>query len=228
MRIQLVLSPNTEPVPFSYLPYLRQAVHKWLGPNDIHNDLSLYSLGWLKGGQMMSKRYLHFPEGATWNLGFYDSDLGWELAKGILADKQLAFGMKVEKALEINSPKFGNQARFLVDGAVLVRDKRDDGSRECVLWNDIRADVLMTQKLIHKMQKAGLDMQHQEVKVRFDRSYTKAEPKVMTVKRMPNGKDIQHKGSVCPVIIEGTPEAIQFAWLVGVGELTGSGFGALV
>jgi CRISPR/Cas system endoribonuclease Cas6 (RAMP superfamily) len=29
------------------------------------------------------------------------------------------------------------------------------------------------------------------------------------------------------VVVEGTPEAVRFAWTVGVGELTGSGFGAL-
>jgi CRISPR-associated endoribonuclease Cas6 len=29
------------------------------------------------------------------------------------------------------------------------------------------------------------------------------------------------------VVVAGTPEAMRFAWLVGVGELTGSGFGAL-
>jgi CRISPR/Cas system endoribonuclease Cas6 (RAMP superfamily) len=29
------------------------------------------------------------------------------------------------------------------------------------------------------------------------------------------------------VVVTGTPEAVQFAWTVGVGELTGSGFGAL-
>ncbi|RMF43851.1 MAG: CRISPR-associated protein Cas6, partial [Bacteroidetes bacterium] len=30
-----------------------------------------------------------------------------------------------------------------------------------------------------------------------------------------------------PVILTGTPEALTFAWTCGVGELTGSGFGAL-
>ena len=227
MRIQLILSPNTQPVPFSYLQDLRSALHTWLGPNDLHDDLSLYSLGWLKGGSKIGKN-LYFLEGATWNLGFYDSDLGWELAKGIIANKHLAYGMNVEKALEMPMPRFESPTRFAVDGAVLVRDRRADDTRECVLWNDIRADVLLTQKLIQKMQKAGLGEQHQQVKVRFDRSYAKAREKVMTAKRLPNAKDIQHKGSVCPVIVEGTPEAIQFAWLVGVGELTGSGFGALI
>lgn len=227
MRIQLVLSPNIKPVPFSYLPDLRQALHTWLGPNDIHDELSLYSIGWLSGGEKIG-HHLHFPQGATWNLGFYDSDIGWELAKGIIKDKHLAYGMVVEKALEINQPRFQSPTRFAVDGAVLIRDNRSDGSRECVLWNDIRSEVLLTEKLIQKMKKAGLDERHYAVKVRFDRSYEKAREKVMVTKRIPNAKAIEHKGSVCPVIIEGTPEAIQFAWLVGVGELTGSGFGALV
>jgi len=227
MRIQLQLSPNTEPVPFSYLPDLRHALHTWIGPNDFHNEMSLYSLGWLKGGVKIG-RYLHFPEGATWNLGFYDGDLGWELAKGIIRDKHLAYGMTVKKALEMPDPKFESPTRFTVDGAVLIRDKDAEGKRECVLWNDIRADVLLTEKMVQKMKKAGLDEKHQDVRIRFDRTYTKATEKVMVAKRMPDGNDIRHKASVCPVIIEGTPEAIHFAWLVGVGELTGSGFGALI
>ncbi len=227
MRIQLVLSPNLRAVPFSYLQDLRFALHNWLGSNDIHDDLSLYSIGWLKGGEKVG-RSLNFPNGATWNLSFYDSDLGWKLAKGIIKNKELAYGMTVEKVLEVTAPRLESPVRFAVDGAVLVRDNRADGSRECILWNDIRSDVLLTDKLIKKMKKAGLDSAHQSVKVRFDRTYTKAREKVMVAKRMEGGKDIQHKGSVCPVIIEGTPEAMYFAWLVGVGDLTGSGFGALI
>jgi CRISPR-associated endoribonuclease Cas6 len=227
MRIQLQLSPNIQPVPFSYLVDLRNALHTWLGPNDIHDELSLYSLGWLKGGEKTGKN-LYFPNGATWNLGFYNSDLGWDLARGIIKDKHLAFGMNVEKALELPNPKFDTPTRFAVDGAVLIRDSRPDGSRECILWNDIRSDVILTQKLVQKMEKARLDSRHHEVRVKFDRTYKKAREKVMVVKRMSGGKDIQHKGSVCPIIVEGTPEAIRFAWLVGVGELTGSGFGALI
>jgi CRISPR-associated endoribonuclease Cas6 len=227
MRIQLQLSPNSKPVPFSYLVDLRTALHTWLGPNEIHDELSLYSLGWLTGGEKIGKN-LYFPNGATWNMGFWNDDLGWDLARGIVKDKYLAYGMNVEKAIELPNPKFKTPTRFAVDGAVLIRDSRADGSRECILWNDIRSDVILTQKLVLKMQKAGLDSAHHEVRVKFDRSYTKAREKVMVVKRIVGQRDIQHKGSVCPVIIEGTPEAIRFAWTVGIGELTGSGFGALI
>ncbi|WP_460879488.1 CRISPR-associated endoribonuclease Cas6 [Pontibacter rugosus] len=40
-------------------------------------------------------------------------------------------------------------------------------------------------------------------------------------------KGVDHKCSSCPVVVEGTPSITRFAWLVGIGELTGSGFGAL-
>ncbi len=40
-------------------------------------------------------------------------------------------------------------------------------------------------------------------------------------------KGTRYKTSECPVIVEGTPDAVQVAWLVGVGELTGMGLGAL-
>jgi len=83
--------------------------------------------------------------------------------------------MNLEKALEMPIPKFDTSTRFAVDGAVLIRGSRPDGSRGCVSWNDIRSDVILTQKLVQKMQKAGLDAHHHAVRVKFDRSYTKAQ-----------------------------------------------------
>ena len=41
-------------------------------------------------------------------------------------------------------------------------------------------------------------------------------------------KQVQCKGSICPVLVSGSTEQIQFAWEVGVGHSTGIGCGALV
>jgi len=60
-----------------------------------------------------------------------------------------------------------------------------------------------------------------QVKVGFDREF--ANPKIKLVRI----KDIDHKASICPVIVEGTPEAVRFAWNVGIGNGTGSCFGSL-
>ena len=221
MRIQLQLSPSTEPVPFNHLHQLTGAIHKWLGDNAAHDGLSLYSFGWLRGGQPR-RESLHFPTGANWNISFFDDELARQLLKGILEDPSVAHGMAVQEVREIAPPSFGRQHIFATDGsAVLARRKRDDGSREYLLWDTLAANDVLTHLLRKKLEVAGFSGEHLDARVAFDRAYARPRPRMVTI------KGIKHKGSECPVIVEGTPEAIQFAWLVGVGDLTGSGFGAL-
>jgi CRISPR-associated endoribonuclease Cas6 len=221
MRLQLHLSPNTQPVPFTYLYNLTGALHKWLGKNALHDGVSLYSFGRLNGSEKIGNN-LYFGQGATLTVSFHDDTNAWALAKGIIQDDSLAFGMRVEKALEVPTPRFGSRVRFGIDGEVIVRKKRPDGSRQYLLWTDEDADEQMTQLMRRKLRLAGFSEAHQHITIRFDRTYPTPRSKLMTV------KGIKHRGSVCPVVIEGTPEAIEFAWLVGVGELTGSGFGSLI
>ena len=56
MRLNLNLSPNTKPLPFDHLHMLTGALHHWLGWNEAHDDLSLYSFGWLQGGKVRDIR----------------------------------------------------------------------------------------------------------------------------------------------------------------------------
>lgn len=223
MRIQLRLTPNTQPVPFNHLHELTRRLHQWLGPdNDLHDGLSLYSFGWLRGGERIGNN-LWFPNGATWNISFHNSAHGIQLAKGILADRNAFFGMQVDKALEMPYPKFQDKQLFKVDGTVIARSVRDDKSREYLLFDNPEVDNILTRVLRKKMLTAGFSSEESEkVLVRFNREcFGKPHTKMVTI------KGIAHKGSTCPVVVEGTPESIRFAWLVGIGELTGSGFGAL-
>ncbi len=221
MRIQLQLSSNTEPVPYNHLHNLTGAIHKWLGDNTAHDGLSLYSFGWLRGGQP-KRGSLHFPSGAAWNISFHDDELARQLIKGIMADPSIAYGMTVQEVREIAPPTFKEQHIFATDGsAVLARRKREDGSREYLLWDSLAANEVLTHLLRKKLEIAGFSGENLNARVAFDRAYARPRPRMATI------KGIKHKGSECPVIVEGTPEAIQFAWLVGVGDLTGSGFGSL-
>lgn len=219
MRLQLLLSPNTEPVPFNHLHQLTGALHKWLGQNDLHDQISLYSFGWLRGG--VSRRgSLGFPKGATWNISFYNEEMARRLLRGILDQPTIAYGMNVAEVREIAPPVFRRQHYFQTDGSsVVARQPRSDGSREYLLWNNPDADQVLTGLLHRKLAAAGLT--DEQATVRFDRTYERARPRKVTIK----GTD--HKGSECPVMVEGSPETLHFAWLVGIGDLTGSGFGGL-
>ncbi|MFD1186535.1 CRISPR-associated endoribonuclease Cas6 [Pontibacter rugosus] len=223
MRIQLKLSPNTQPVPFNHLHELTKRLHHWLGPqNALHDGLSLYSFGWLRGGERIGNG-LWFPNGATWNVSFYNSDYGIQLAKGILADRSAFFGMQVDKAIEMPFPQFTEKQLFRVDGAVVARQVRDDLTREYLLYDNPEADEALTRVFRKKMLDAGFNADDAEnTNVRFYRDNKgKSRTRMLTI------KGVDHKCSSCPVVVEGTPSITRFAWLVGIGELTGSGFGAL-
>ena len=220
MRLNLRLTGNTEPVPFNHLHQLTGTLHKWLGWNELHDEISLYSFGWLRGAQPQNGA-LAFPRGATWRVSFHDPALVKRLIEGIMRDPEVAYGMRVFEVQEQATPAFTGCYRFFVDGPVIARRKRDDGSRAYLLWDDEAADEVLTRVLRRKLKAAGFEAEHLDVAAQFDRTYRAARTKLATI------KGIQHRGSECPVVVTGTPEAVRFAWLVGVGELTGSGFGAL-
>lgn len=56
MRPNLRLTGNTQPVPFDHLHQLTSALHKWLGTNEEHNRLSLYSFSWLDGAKPYDRK----------------------------------------------------------------------------------------------------------------------------------------------------------------------------
>ena len=219
MRIQLKLTPNTQPVPFNHLHELTKRIHSWLGPeNELHDGLSLYSFGWLRGGSAIGSG-LSFPAGATWQISFYSEEATRKLLMGIIRNPELLSGMQVYEVQEMPTPNFGDQYRFLAEGPVIARRVRQDGSREYLDFSSDTVDAVLTATLQHKLELAGLPTE--DVSVVFDRNYAAPRHKLVEI------KGVKHKGSLCPVIVSGSPKAVEFAWLVGAGELTGSGFGAL-
>ncbi|HJL40976.1 MAG TPA: CRISPR-associated endoribonuclease Cas6 [Myxococcales bacterium LLY-WYZ-16_1] len=199
-------------------------LHKWLGAdNDWHDGISLYSFGWLNGGTARDGA-LAFPEGARWRLSFHDERAAQAVQNGILQDPSVFAGMRVVEAEAQTTPAFSDRYLFKVDAPVLARRGREDGSREYLLYDDPRADKALTHTLRMKMESAGLE-EADAVRVRFDHGYDGARTKLATIEK--GGHAVKHKGSLCPVIVEGSEQAVRFAWNVGVGELTGSGFGAV-
>jgi CRISPR/Cas system endoribonuclease Cas6 (RAMP superfamily) len=104
---------------------------------------------------------------------------------------------------------------------VLSRRNRDDGGRDHLLHDNPEVDSTLTRTLRTKLRVAGFDERHLDVIAGFDRSYPKPYSKVVQY------KGLEFKASVCPVIVAGTPEAVRFAYDVGIGELTGCCLGFL-
>ncbi len=219
MRLHLSLTPNTDPVPFNYQHQLTSTLHKWLGQNDLHDKISLYSFSWLRGKAERVKEGLNFPNGARWFISFWEEEYTRQLVKGILDDPILFNGLQVLEVIIQETPVFGNSGYFRVAGPVLLRQNLDDGSRKHLIVKDEKANELLHQRLQAKMKEAAINA---KFKISFDKEYLNPKTKLVDI------KGTKLKANLCPILIEGDTEALKFAWNVGVGELTGSGMGALV
>lgn len=221
MRIHLKLSQNTEPIPFTHLHHLVGTLHKWLGDdNEAHGDLSLYSFSWLKGTKKTKEGLLECRNGATWSISAHDKAVIKKIMSGIMDDPKVCFGMSVSEIILQETPEFTNTERFVVGSPVLL--KRSIEGREQqkhYSFNEPEANELLTQVLKKKLIKANI--YYDNVKVYFDKDFLNARTKIV------HYKNIKNNANICPVIIEGTPEQIAFAWNVGVGHSTGIGFGSL-
>jgi CRISPR-associated endoribonuclease Cas6 len=220
MRLHLKLTPNTEAVPYNYQHALTGALHKWLGQNNLHDKISLYSFSWLRGKVESIDGGLYFPQGARWFISFWEVKYAKLFIKGILNDTDISFGMKVTTVQEEAFPKVDGKHRFKVASPVLIRKNRDDLTRKHLSFKDEEAGKYLKRTLKSKLEEINVSCN--DFTVSFDRNYTNARTKIVDI------KGTKLKANLCPIIMEGDPKAIEFAWNVGIGELTGSGFGALL
>lgn len=217
MRLHFSLTPNSETVPFDYQHFLIGTFHKWMGWNEIHDEVSLYSLGWLQGGKMIKEGF-DFPDGARWFVSFWDEEIGKQLIMNAMKNPFVCCGMTVKEIQMQDTREFSSKERFVASSPIFIRKYNENRKAIHLTYKDKDADKYLSETLNKKLKTANLNL---EVKVYFDTNYYTPKTKLVKI----NG--IDNRASFCPVIIEGNPEAIKFAWNVGVGHSTGCGFGAL-
>lgn len=218
MRIYLHLTPNREIVPFNYQQSLVGAFHKWLGENELHDDISLYSLSWLSKG-IPKRGGLDFPRGSTFFVSAPDPQLLTALVQGMFKGQDIRWGMEVREASIAKTPEFGSKKTFVAQSPVLIKRKKDgDQHYQYYFPSNVESNGFLTETLHRKLERSGLST---DVSVAFDATYKKDHIKKIKYR----GLDI--KAAMCPVVVEGDPKAVQFAWEVGIGNSTGIGFGAM-
>lgn len=224
MRLHLHLQTE-QLVPFDYLPALVGAFHRWTG-HDVarHDGLSLYSLSWLRGGRA-GRGGIRFAEGAHWFVSAPDQGLIHQLVSGVVREPDLDFaGLRVRDVRMQITPEFGDgEQPFRVASPVFIKHQLPDwdGPADHLLPGHALADELLTRTLRRKLGLAGLD--EAGAAVRFDPAHV-----AVAKSKLFRYKQVQCRGGMCPVLVSGSAEQIQFAWDVGVGHSTGIGCGALV
>lgn len=221
MRLHIHLSRNKEGVPFNYQERQVSKLHYWLGKNEIHDKLSLYSFSWLKKGEQKGVKGLNFANGSQYFISCFDNNLIRQIIKSIQSDNDFGWGMKITSLNLEEEPNFDTEHSFFVGSPVFIKRPRlEKKGSKFYFYDDAEANIFLTQTLVNKLKQAGLPSSNIEVK--FDKSFSNPLTKGNLY------KGVKNIGSVCPVIIKGTPEQLAFAWNVGVGNSTGIGFGSLI
>lgn len=223
MRLLLQLSPSPETLPYNYAYPLAQRLHQWLGrENPYHDNVSLYSFGTLHGAKPVEGG-LRFPEGATWRISCWHQAMAMQLMDAIFAAPAVAFGMQVEEVRAQPRQQFGTRYTFFADSPILLKqfDKQTEKVNHITFrHNAALATALLNQSLHTKLQAAALPYTTDDFNLQFV-------PTASAKTRLIDIHGIKNRASLCPVRIEGPQEVLQLAWLAGVGNSTGVGFGAL-
>lgn len=218
MRVHLNISPTSVKISHNYQPLLTSAIHKWLGSNHYHDDVSLYSFSWLQ--KVKAERGgLSFPNGSSFFISSYNNEFLGKLIEGIKADPQIGNSLNVNEVMIQCEPEFSSCERFFTASPILIKRKDNNHGERHFTFSDSESDKLITQTLKTRLQKAGFD--DTGVNARFDRNYHSPKTKLIRY------KSLGYKVSICPVIVTGNNDQIAFAWNVGLGNSTGIGFGAL-
>lgn len=219
MRIYLKISPNKIQVPFNYQQKLVGVIHKWIGNNIIHDNISLYSFSWLNGGKKIGNA-LDFSDGATMFISFYNEDIIKTIISSILNDPDMFCGMVVEDIAIARYPNFSERELYYCASPIFIKRTLTNGNVKQYLFSDSESKSLLKDTLETKMKVAGIE-KDETLDIQFDTTYLKKRFKLV------NYRGVNNKASLCPVIIKAKESTKRFIWDVGLGNCTGIGFGAI-
>jgi len=217
MRIHLSITAPKNPLPFNHQHLLVGTIHKWLGWNEEHGKVSLFSFSRFEGGKV-TKSGLLFENGISFFFSSHYPELIQKLISGVQTDRTMFNGLEVSEIVMQEDPDLSARELFFPGSPVFI--KRKNGEKiDHILYNDPRAGSYLKETLLTKMEQAGL--KDDTMEINFDTGYRKAGSKMV------NYNGIHNRANWCSVIMKGKPETKLFAWNVGLGNSTGIGFGAI-
>lgn len=223
MRIHIKTTPSKNKIDFNYQYLLTGVLHKWMGNNELHDKMSLYSFSGLTQSEVNDKK-LCFPHGTTFNISCWDNQQLKRIIDGIQQEPELFSGMKVEEIVLEENPDFSSQEYFYLGSPVFIQRRIENNEKKFYLYSDEQSSSLLEETIIHKMREANL-IPDPTLKIFFDKEYYLRKTKLIHYKHREQVFKI--RANWCPVIIKGANLTKQFIWNVGLGNSTGIGFGAI-
>jgi CRISPR-associated endoribonuclease Cas6 len=218
MRIHLLVNAPQGTIPFDHQHLLVGTIHKWLGRNEEHGKVALYSFSRLMGGKKSGSE-LKFNGETAMFFSSWNQYITKRLVQGVMDDRTMFCGFEVREIQLEDDPDLSQQELFYPGSPIFIK-RRNVDHVDHILYDDPKAGEYLKETLQTKMAEAGLE--DDTLEISFDQAYRRAGTKLV----MYNG--VKNKANWCPVMIKGKTETKLFAWNVGLGNSTGIGLGAIM
>ena len=220
MRILIRTTKNDSIIPFNYQGLLAGTLHKWIGYNGIHNNMSLYSFSWLNGTSIDNEGF-NCRNGSNWFISFYENQYIKTIIKSIISSPDMFCGLTVTDVTIKEDPIFSETKSFKLASPILLKQKIDNHNVVHVTYKDKDVDRLLENSIRHKMRIANIP-EDDTLKITVDKSSVECKTKFVKI------HDIGNRCFFSPIQIEGRDTTKSFIWNVGLGNSTGVGFGAII
>ena len=217
MRAHIRFEGQRVTIPFDHQPMLVGVIHKWLGKNMVHGNLSLYSFSRLEGA-IKQEDGLFFENGGKMFFSSHNPELIKRLVSGIQSSPDMFQTLRVSELVLQEDPDFSQQTIFLPASPIFIK-RRVVKNIKHILYSDEEAGDYLEETIRNKILDPGLE--DDALQIRFESTSHRAGTKMI------NYKGIRNKANWCPVIIDAKLETKRFIWNVGLGNSTGIGFGAI-
>ena len=217
MRIHLKIYSENKTIPFNHQHLLVGAIHKWLGCNNLHGNVALFSFSRLEKGEA-TKTGLKLGRYSSMFISAYDGEVIKILIEGIRKDPDMFESLFVSEITIQEDPDLSNRDYFFIASPVLIKRREGEKIKHYV-FSESDTDKWLQETMFTKMRIAGI--KDDSFEISFDKMYSRSKTILIDY------KGIKNRANWCPVIIKGKPETKLFAWNVGLGNSTGIGFGAI-
>lgn len=218
MRIHLKIRSTGQVIPFNHQHMLTGVIHKWIGENKEHGNVSLYCFSKLEGGKAQ-KDGLIFKDETKFFFSSVSDELIKKIIEGVREDPTMFLGLAVAEIIIQEDPDFTHVNYFRPASPIFIKKKEGEKIQH-ILYDNPLAGNYLTDNLRFKMSLAGLE--DESLHIEFDANFPNAGTKKITY------RNIENRANWCAVKIDAKPETKLFAWNVGLGNSTGIGFGAIV
>ena len=222
MRIIIRFTKNNTPVPVKNQSFINYYIHKCLGKdNKYHNAKNDYAVSTLYAGKLNDdKKTLSFENGGYIVVTSLNDEFINTLVSGVMANKQLNWGMEFERFDFIKEKFYNGWNHFATLSPFIIKKNTDKKNYDFAVLTDDDFVSVVKNHTVNKLRAIykNINLDDFDVKI-VDHPSHKVKPLWL--------RNCVNQANQCQVSFFCSANVAEKIYNLGIGQSTGAGFGTI-